>query len=169
MSVFSEINAYINECDLINTTISNSAITTSSIDMNNLQITNVGDPINPQDAMTLNYLDTLIGTRIFNASNNQSVPANVTGLSFTNSIIRGFESNVSIDIKTTGNTNNLYAFYTLKGIQRDNDWLINSSFVGDITGIIFTITSLGQVQYTSIDVPNFISDTMKFKSSFMAL
>ena len=61
MSVFFEGNAFIDEGKVLNTTIGNSYITTSSIDMNLENITNVKDPILPQDAATKKYVDDIIG------------------------------------------------------------------------------------------------------------
>lgn len=54
---------FTNECGsmVTNSTISTSAITNSSIDMNGNRITNVGTPINPFDAVNKNYIDTYPG------------------------------------------------------------------------------------------------------------
>lgn len=51
--------------NVTNSTISSSVILTSSIDMNNTQITNVGNPINPQDAATKAYVDALMTSGSF--------------------------------------------------------------------------------------------------------
>lgn len=64
MSVFFEGNAYIDSGQIQNvevktSSISGSSITTTDIDMDNRNITNVKDPINPQDAATKKYVDSL--------------------------------------------------------------------------------------------------------------
>jgi hypothetical protein len=64
MSTFFEGNAYIDGGQLqnaivANTSIGNCSITTSSLDMNLQNITNVKDPINNQDAATKKYVDDL--------------------------------------------------------------------------------------------------------------
>jgi hypothetical protein len=61
-----ECNAFLDESkirnsDIQNSTIGNCAIITSSLDMNMQRITNVANPINPQDAATRDYID-IIGT-----------------------------------------------------------------------------------------------------------
>lgn len=60
MSFYFEGNAYIDPAYIINSTVSNSSITTSSIDMNLENITNVKDPVLPQDAATKKYIDDII-------------------------------------------------------------------------------------------------------------
>ena len=79
----------------------------------------------------------------FTAADNQATPANVTGLAFANGTVRSFEVLLSI---VRGST---YAQYRLNGIQRGSDWAMTQSDVGDVTGLTFTITSAGQIQYTS--------------------
>lgn len=60
MSFYFEGNAYIDPAYIINSSISNSNITTSSLDMNLENITSVKDPILPQDAATKKYVDDLL-------------------------------------------------------------------------------------------------------------
>lgn len=64
MSVFFEANAFIDTGQVSNvlltgSSVSNCIITTSSLDMNMANITNVKDPINLQDAATKKYVDNL--------------------------------------------------------------------------------------------------------------
>jgi hypothetical protein len=92
----------------------------------------------------------------FTAANNQASAANVTGLAFANGTVRAFTSIVSI---TRGAT---YASYTLEGIQKASSWDLNQNYVGDVTGITFTITSAGQIQYTSTNTGS--TATIKFRA-----
>lgn len=87
-----------------------------------------------------------IGLTSFTAADNQSSPANVTGFAFANGTVRAFRALVSITRDT------LYANYQLDGIQKQSSWDMSQEFVGDETGLIFTITSAGQIQYTSTNL-----------------
>ena len=99
----------------------------------------------------------------FYALNNQSEPQDITNFSFSNSDVRSFDAMVSVYISTsTGN--DLYANYNLKGVQKTGYWVLNSTFIGDATGITFSITTTGQIQYISTNVANFITDVMKFRA-----
>ena len=98
----------------------------------------------------------------FSASNNQSSAADVTDLVFDNAVVRAFNTMVSITIvRSVGG--NLYANFELKGIQKGSGWVVNSSYVGDYTGIVFSISASGQVQYTSTNQLSWTSSTMKFR------
>lgn len=97
----------------------------------------------------------------FTAANNQVAAANVTGLAFANATVRSFEALVSVTIIATGS---LYESFKLYGVQRGADWALASSAVGDVSGITFSITTAGQVQYTSTNVAGFTSSTMKFRA-----
>jgi hypothetical protein len=84
----------------------------------------------------------------FTAADNQAVAANVTGLAFANGVTRGFEAQITIVRGAT------YAEYSLKGIQKASSWEMSQEYVGDNTGIAFSITSAGQIQYTSTNTGN---------------
>ena len=96
----------------------------------------------------------------FVASNNISVAANISGFAFANANIRAFNASVSVSVLVSSGTN-LYAVYTLIGNQTDSGWTLLADNVGD-AGITFTITSSGQVQYTSTNVTNFTSSTFRY-------
>lgn len=92
----------------------------------------------------------------FTAADNQSSAADVTGFVFANAVTRSFDAIVSVVRGAT------YSQYKIQGIQKAASWELNQSYVGDITGITFSITSSGQVQYTSTSTGN--SATVKFRA-----
>jgi len=106
--------------------------------------------------------------RVFNSTNDVSNPANITGFAFNNSIVRAFDAVVSVTILSSGGGNK-YAYYNLKGVQKGNNWVINSSYVGDVTGYTFSITNNGQVQYTSTDLTGWSNLTDSATIHFRAL
>ena len=104
----------------------------------------------------------------FSAQNNQLSVANITNLAFPNNTVRSFSAIVSVCIvKSAGQ--NLYANFDIKGIQKDiGDWAINTNFIGDNTGIVFSISNVnskGQIQYISEDLSNWVSTTFKFNAT----
>jgi len=57
----------------------------------------------------------------------------------------------------------LYTNFDIKGVQKGSSWIINTSYIGDFSGIVFSITSVGQIQYTSTNRLFWTSTTMKFR------
>ena len=100
--------------------------------------------------------------RYFSANNNQSIADNITGFVFSNSVVRAFDAIVSVTIYAGGNSS--YAYYNLKGVQKNGNWVLNSSFVGDITGFTFSINGSGQIQYTSTNIASFTSSYVNFRA-----
>ena len=94
----------------------------------------------------------------FSFANNQVAAADVTG--FDLSLARGFEALISVEIDATAN---LYEQITLKGIKRDSDFQFSQESIGDDSGIDFSITAGGQVQYTSGNEAGFVSGSIKFR------
>jgi hypothetical protein len=97
----------------------------------------------------------------FGANNNVSSPANVTGLSFSNSETRSFQCQLSVTI-TRSVGGNFYELFSLEGHQTDSGWNLYATSLNDITGVVFTITNSGQVQYTSTDIENFQNSIFRF-------
>lgn len=97
----------------------------------------------------------------FSIANNQSGAVDITNFAFSNSIVRSFEAIVSVEIDATAS---LFEKLTINGIKRSSDWEISISSTGDISGIVFSITSSGQLQYTSQNYSGFVSGSIKFKA-----
>ena len=124
-----------------------------NLDMGVNRIINLVDPSDNQDAATKLYVDSAIsggGTYAgdinrtsFTALDGQGVPADVTGFVFNSTLVTGFDAILTI---VRGST---YAEYALKGIQRASSWEMSQDYMGDETGISLTISSSGQIQYTS--------------------
>lgn len=97
----------------------------------------------------------------FSLANNQSVAANVTGLSFANGVVRSFEALVSVQIDAASD---LYETFKLLGIQRGSDFSMSIEGVGDSSLVSFSITPAGQVKYTSANYTTFVSGIIKFRA-----
>jgi hypothetical protein len=97
----------------------------------------------------------------FSFSNNVSSPANVTGFSFSNAVVRSFKAQVSIFLDATSD---LFEQVELEGIQRGSDWSMTVQSDGDDSGLVFTITNAGQIQYTSPNSAGFSAGTIKFRA-----
>lgn len=93
----------------------------------------------------------------FSAGNNESTPTNVTGLLFetTNS----FQCQLVVVIDATSD---IYENFTLSGNKTNSGWNLYVSSFGDTSGVDFTITSGGQIQYTSTNVAGYTSSSFRF-------
>jgi hypothetical protein len=101
-------------------------------------------------------------TTSFNVANNQVAPANVTGASWDTSTVRGFILSYSLyrstNINEESETGQIYGTYS----STANTWQIAQTYAGS-SGISFTITNAGQLQYTSSNVAGTgYSGKMKF-------
>jgi hypothetical protein len=110
----------------------------------------------------LDFSDVKIITGTFTAANNQAAATNVTGLVFANATYRATTINVSVYIDAT---TDLHANYTLQCIQKSSSWEMSQEYTGDATGIIFSITSAGQVQYSSTNVSGYSSSVFKYSAT----
>ena len=98
----------------------------------------------------------------FVASNNVITPTNVTGLAFSNANIRSFNITINTSILVSPGTN-LFSVYNLIGSQTDSGWSLFIDTYGDISGIVFTINSSGQILYTSTNISNFVNSTFRYR------
>jgi hypothetical protein len=141
---------------LSSATISNLLV--GSSEMSSLTINGVDVTPNASD---------ISSDQLFILQNNVSTPTRITNFAFDSSTVRAFIAQITISITTSGTDK--FAYYTLKGLQKDGAWVLSSTFIGDITGITFSVTSAGQVQYTSSNVDSYISSKMTFKASTSAI
>lgn len=102
----------------------------------------------------------------FSAANNQISAASVTGLTFAAGSVRSFKAQVSVSIDATTDLNEVFE---LVGVQLASGFVMASSSVGDDSGVVFTITSGGQIQYTSANSAGFTSNTIKFRAQVTAV
>jgi len=123
----------------------------TDLDINTRKIINVVDPTADQDVATKKYVDDTIAAS-GNSNDideteqvlvdNQAAAANITGLALP-ATLRTFEILMSIERGTSFESKKFI------GIQKNADWEINEETIGDDAGVTITITSGGQVQYTS--------------------
>ncbi|NBP15072.1 hypothetical protein EBU95_11850, partial [bacterium] len=143
------------------------AVTGASYFNNNVMIT-AGNLTVTGGSIIFNTVDVspsmadIIKERSATIGNAIASPTNVDTFAFSNAVARAFDAVVSVTI--SGTTGSKYAYYNLKGVQKASNWVLNSSFVGDVTGITFSINSSGQVQYTTTSTPDFDNGVVKFRA-----
>ena len=96
-------------------------------------------------------------TTTFNAINNANLDS-ITQLQFDNTV---WGADIYLAIRLVA-TSNLYSNYHLRIVNQNTTWDIINSYVGDQI-VTFSITNSGQIQYTCINYPGFVSLTFKFK------
>jgi len=122
----------------------------------------VGDSLYSNSRNITPSLGDIVSELSFAAANNISTAADVTNFTFDNGVVRAFHVMLSVIVERSAG-GNLYTNFDIKGIQKGSSWVINTSYIGDYTGLVFSITSTGQVQYTSTNQLAWIATTMKFR------
>ena len=123
----------------------------------------VGDTLVVKGVDVTPSIGDISAERAFYANNNQLIPDNITGFDFTNLNIKSFSGVICVTITTL--TDEYDALFDLKGLKKKNEWLFMASYyIGDNLGIKFSMTSAGQVQYTSTNIINWVSTLMKFRA-----
>jgi len=97
----------------------------------------------------------------FSITNNQVVAASITGFAFANGTVRSFKAHVSVEVDATAD---LFEVLEIIGIQKGSDWDISVESTGDDSGVTFSITSAGQLQYISDSYTGFVSGDIKFRA-----
>lgn len=97
----------------------------------------------------------------FAAANNQLTPVDVTGLAFSNAVVRSFVAIVSVAIDATSD---LFEEFELHGVQRGADWSMSVESTGDESGVAFSITTAGQVQYISANLAGFVTNDVAYRA-----
>jgi hypothetical protein len=122
----------------------------------------IGDQLIVKNVDITPSVGDITSERVFNAFNDISIPSNIDGYSFINVNIKSFFGLLCATITTDDDEYD--TLYELRGLKKKSGWILNTSFIGDHTNIKLTITSNGQVQYTSPNIPNWISSVFKFKA-----
>ena len=93
-----------------------------------------------------------IPTTSFSLANNTASPSNVTSAVFSTTLVRSFIMSYSIYISTT--TTEHSANGTLYGNYKSTaaTWDLAETYTGSDSGVTFSITSGGQIQYTTTNV-----------------
>lgn len=104
--------------------------------------------------------DDIFVEKEFYAQNNITAPTSITDFKFSNT--KSFSAMVCVNILTTSDEYD--ALFELKGLKKRSGWIIDSKFIGDNTDISFSITSTGQIQYTSSNIPDWNNTTIKFRA-----
>lgn len=92
--------------------------------------------------------------KAFSASNNISVAADVTGLDVSG--FKGGQIELTVEIDATAD---LYEKFTLDFINKSSSFEMGASTIGDLSNVEFSITSAGQIKYTSGNETGFVSST----------
>jgi hypothetical protein len=89
------------------------------------------------------------------AGNNVSTPTNVSGLLFNT---YAFTAKIVVRVNGT----NLYEYFNMDGINTNSGWVIFTDSVGDLSGLTFSITSGGQIQYVSSNQVGWTSTAIQY-------
>jgi hypothetical protein len=136
------------------------------LDVNLKNIKSVADPIEAYDAVNKAYVDDLVGSislnvggNTFTLNQNVTIAEDIPNFYYT-STVKAFIATVFVKY------NNLKsATFTLYGINCGERWILNSSFIGEQTGVHFHIRRAGNqgiMQYTNENVSGITS--IKFRT-----
>ena len=124
------------------------------LDVNLKNIRNVADPVLNYDAVNKKYVDTAISNldlnnnnnaieQTFTLNNNVTIPTDIPNFQFPDTI-KAFVSNIYVQC------GDVSALYTIRGINCNTKWILNSSLIGSRCGVEFFIrkdNNIGYIQY----------------------
>jgi hypothetical protein len=100
-------------------------------------------------------------------TNNVSSPADVTDFIFDGNV-KGFNALATVIIFDSLSGELYVETFQILGSHRGNTWSIATTTCGDDSGVTFSITNTvgneGQIQYTTINYPDFSGLTIKFRA-----
>jgi len=146
---------------IITENISSTNISTTNISTNSINVSSITSTMLTTGNIVANNLNLGISNMFsgsFAFGNNTNVPANVDGLSGTDT--RSFTVNLSVSIESSGG--NLHETFILDANQTESQWYLYTTGYGDDSGIVFNITNLGQIQYTSTNISGFTNGIFRF-------
>lgn len=97
----------------------------------------------------------------FAGANNQVAAADVTGFAFANGSVKGFKAFVNVQVDATAD---LFESFEILGVQKSSSWELAITSTGDDSLVAFSITTAGQIQYTSGNYSGFTSLTVTFRA-----
>lgn len=104
----------------------------------------------------------------FEGANDVTTPSDITGLIFPSATIRSFNVMMSISISRSAG-GNYFAQYSIDGVQNDNGWIIEEEYIGDNTGLDFSINTDGQIQYKSPNYVNWSSTVIRYTANAVSV
>lgn len=118
-----------------------------------------------------NVLSDLLGPNdiletAFNVANNQTSFSDVTGLIFNAASVRAAEITYAVFRVSTANPSGFAETGTIQIVYDNNvGWYINQGNILASSGVTFSITGAGQVQYKSTDIGSLnYTGTMKYRA-----
>lgn len=99
-------------------------------------------------------------------ADNVAVATNITGMKFLTPGTKGFT--IYYVVNRSNGTTNFNEYGLLHGVYTGTDWAMTREYVGE-SGVGMTITSAGQVQYTSSSVGGTYTGSIVFKTTSSAL
>ena len=150
--------------------------TTFSVNASQTQITSVGTlgTLSVTGSATIKGVEfspnsgDILKQLTFTGANNVSTPASITGLAFSVSTVSSFCAYVYVKVLAT---TNYYQQYILNGVYAidSSTWYLTTSSTGNDSGVEFSITSAGQIQYISPNFAGFTSLGFVFKATTIAV
>ena len=94
-------------------------------------------------------------------ANSQAVAADITGLLFSSSVTRSFVATIDVYVDATAD---LYERFNLEAQYNGTDWDYYITSTQQDSEVVISVTSGGQVQYTSGTYAGFVSATSNFRA-----
>ena len=115
----------------------------------------LGDLVGPND-----ILETA-----FSIANNQPTFANITGLAFNGASVRAVQITYAIFRVSSTNLSGNTETGTINLLYDNISWSVNQGNILGNAGVLFDVTSLGQLKYKSSDIGSLgYTGTMKFRA-----